>query len=145
MLKGFKGEFNHSIDAKGRVILPAKFREQLGEEFVMTVGLDGCLFIYPNDEWEIFAEQLRSLPGNKDGRQLQRFFYSNATTCEIDKQGRVLIPAKLRSAAALEKDIVFLGIENKIEVWSRERWDANNTFDGMDDVAERMSDFGIRF
>lgn len=145
MLKGFKGEFNHSIDAKGRVILPARFREQLGEEFVMTVGLDGCLFIYPNDEWEIFAEQLRSLPGNKDGRQLQRFFYSNATTCEIDKQGRVLIPAKLRSAAALEKDIVFLGIENKIEVWSRERWDANNTFDGMDDVAERMSDFGIRF
>ena len=111
----------------------------------MTVGLDGCLFIYPNDEWEIFAEQLRSLPGNKDGRQLQRFFYSNATTCEIDKQGRVLIPAKLRSAAALEKDIVFLGLENKIEVWSRERWDANNTFDGMDDVAERMSDFGIRF
>jgi len=144
MAKGFKGEFNHSIDAKGRVILPSRFREELGEEFVMTVGLDGCLFIYPNDEWEIFAEKLRNLPGTKDGRRLQRFFYSNAVTCEIDKQGRVLIPAKLRERGSLEKDIVFIGMDNKIEVWNRSSWN-ENTFEDMDEVAENMADYDIQF
>ena len=144
MAKGFKGEFNHSIDAKGRVILPSRFREELGEEFVMTVGLDGCLFIYPNDEWEIFAEKLRQLPGTKDGRRLQRFFYSNAVTCEIDRQGRVLIPAKLREKAGLEKDIVFIGMDNKIEVWDRDDWN-ENSFEDMDEVAENMASYDIQF
>ena len=85
----FMGEYNHSIDQKGRIIVPAKFREELGEEFVMTLGLDGCLFVYPNSEWETFVEQLKKLPGNREVRQLQRYFLAGATNCELDKQGRI--------------------------------------------------------
>jgi MraZ protein len=139
------GEFNHSIDAKGRIIIPSKFREDLGEEFVLTLGLDGCLFAYPNSEWEIFVEKLKTLPGTKEARQLQRYFMAGAAACEVDKQGRILIPAKLRESAGLEKDIVFVGVLNKIEIWSKERWDKNNDFDDVDDIAERMSEYGISF
>lgn len=141
----FMGEFNHSIDAKGRIIIPSKFREDLGEEFVLTLGLDGCLFAYPNSEWEIFVEKLKTLPGTKEARQLQRYFMAGAAACEVDKQGRILIPAKLRESAGLEKDIVFVGVLNKIEIWSKERWDKNNDFDDVDDIAERMSEYGISF
>jgi len=141
----FMGEFNHSIDAKGRIIIPSKFREDLGEEFVLTLGLDGCLFAYPYSEWEIFVEKLKTLPGTKEARQLQRYFMAGAAACEVDKQGRILIPAKLRESAGLEKDIVFVGVLNKIEIWSKERWDKNNDFDDVDDIAERMSEYGISF
>lgn len=140
----FMGEYNHTIDAKGRVIVPAKFREELGEEFVLTLGLDGCLFVYPNEEWENFVNKLRELPGNKEARQLQRYFMAGAVTCEVDKQGRILIPSKLREKAELLKDVVFVGVVGKIEVWSKERWEAN-TYDDMDAVAEHMSDLGINF
>lgn len=141
----FMGEYNHSIDAKGRVIVPAKFREELGEEFVVTLGLDGCLFVYPDNEWQSFVAKLKELPGNKEARQLQRYFMAGAATCEVDKQGRILLPAKLREQAALEKEIVFVGVVGKIEIWSKERWDANNNYDNMDEVAEHMSDLGISF
>jgi MraZ protein len=141
----FMGEFDHTIDAKGRIIIPAKFREDLGEQFVLTLGLDGCLFAYPNDEWQVFIEKLKTLPGTKEARKLQRYFMAGAAACEIDKQGRILIPAKLRTAAALEKDIVFVGVLNKIEIWSKQRWDENNDYDDVDQIAEHMSEYGISF
>lgn len=141
----FMGEYDHSIDSKGRIIVPAKFRESLGEEFVVTKGLDGCLFVYPINEWENFVSELRNLPGNKEARQLQRYFMAGAASLEVDKQGRILIPAKLREAAGLEKDVVFVGVLSKIEIWSKDRWQDNDTFDNMDDIAEHMSSFGLGF
>lgn len=141
----FMGEYNHTIDAKGRIIVPAKFREALGNEFVVTLGLDGCLFLYPNDEWKSFVLQLKELPGSKEARQLQRYFMAGAATCEVDKQGRILIPANLREKALLEKDIVFVGVLTKIEIWSKERWEANNNYENMDEIAEHMSGFGLTF
>lgn len=141
----FMGEFNHTIDAKGRIIMPSKFREDLGENFVITQGLDGCLFVYPQEEWKAFAEGLAKLPGTKEARQLQRYFFAMAAACETDKQGRILIPAKLRESAGLEKDIVFVGVLNKIEIWSKERWENNNDYKDMDAIAEHMSQYGINF
>lgn len=141
----FMGEFNHSIDAKGRIIIPAKFREDLGDIFYITLGLDGCLFAYPKEEWLLFVEKLKTLPGTKEARQLQRYFMSCAAECEVDKQGRILIPAKLREAAAMDKDIVFVGVLNKVEIWSKERWDNNNEYDNVDAIAEHMSEYGINY
>ena len=141
----FMGEYNHSIDAKGRIIVPAKFREELGDEFVVTLGLDGCLFLYPNAEWEEFVAQLKQLPGNRQARQLQRYFLAGAVNCEVDKQGRILIPAKLREHAKLEKEVVFVGVLGKIEIWSKEQWDANNDFGNVESIAENMSELGISF
>ncbi|MGB8455761.1 MAG: division/cell wall cluster transcriptional repressor MraZ [Anaerocolumna sp.] len=141
----FMGEYNHSIDTKGRIIIPSKFRESLGDEFVVTQGLDGCLFVYPNDEWMNFVTQLKNLPGSKEARQLQRYFMAGAATCEVDKQGRILIPNKLREQAGLEKDIVFVGVLSKIEIWSKEKWESNNDYDDMDQIAEHMSGFGLSF
>ncbi|MDF2587447.1 MAG: MraZ protein [Anaerocolumna sp.] len=139
------GEYNHTIDDKGRIIVPSKFRESLGEEFVVTQGLDGCLFVYPNEEWMNFVNQLKTLPGTKEARQLQRYFMAGAASCEVDKQGRILIPNKLRESAGLEKDIVFVGVLSKIEIWSKERWANNNNYEDMDQIAEHMSEFGLSF
>lgn len=141
----FMGEFEHSIDAKGRIIIPSRFRDDLGDKFVVTVGLDGCLFVYPQNEWEAFSEQIRKLPGTKEARQLQRSFFGKAAACEVDKQGRILIPAALRESAGLEKDIVFVGVLNKIEIWSKERFESMNDDDNMDTIAEHMTQFGISF
>jgi len=139
------GEYVHTIDAKGRIIIPSKFREELGDEFVLTLGLDGCLFAYPYSEWQIFVEKLKTLPGTKEARQLQRYFMAGAAACQADKQGRILIPAKLRESAALEKEIVFVGVLNKIEIWNKERWEQNNQYDDVDSIAEHMSQYGINF
>jgi len=95
------------------VIVPAKFREELGDSFVVTLGLDGCLFVYPQEDWEDFVKQLRELPGSKEARKLQRYFMAGAASCELDKQGRTLIPANLREKAGLEKDIVLFGVMAK--------------------------------
>ncbi|WMJ88476.1 division/cell wall cluster transcriptional repressor MraZ [Anaerocolumna sp. MB42-C2] len=141
----FMGEYNHTIDTKGRIIIPSKFREALGDEFVVTQGLDGCLFVYPNEEWMNFVTQLKNLPGSKEARQLQRYFMAGAATCEVDKQGRILIPNKLREQAGLEKDIVFVGVLSKIEIWSKDKWESNNDYDDMDQIAEHMSEFGLSF
>lgn len=140
----FMGEYNHTIDAKGRIIVPSKFREALGEHFVVTLGLDGCLFVYPNEEWEHFVTGLKNLPGNKEARQLQRYFMAGAADCEVDKQGRILIPNNLREQAGLDKDIVFVGVLSKIEIWSKERWESNS-YENMDAVADHMSEFGLSF
>lgn len=142
----FMGEYNHTIDAKGRLIVPAKFREILGDNFIVTKGLDGCLFVYPNDEWTRFEEKLKSLPlTNKNARQFTRFFLAGAAACEVDKQGRILLPQVLREFASLEKDVVLVGVASRIEIWSRERWDESmNTYDcDMDEVAENMESLGF--
>ena len=141
----FMGEFDHTLDPKGRMIVPAKFREELGERFILTMGLDGCLFAYPETEWERFVEGLKKLPGTKDARQLQRHFMAGAAEAEVDKQGRFLIPAKLREQAGLTKDVVLVGVLSKIELWSKERWEQNCCYDNMDEVAEHMAEFGLNF
>ena len=140
----FMGEYNHTIDAKGRLIIPSRFRELLGEEFVLTKGLDGCLSIYPMSEWEAFEQKLRALPlTNKNARTFSRFFVAGATPCELDKQGRILIPQTLREFAGLDKDVVLTGNLNRIEVWSKEKWTDNCNYDDMDAIAEGMQEMGI--
>lgn len=140
----FMGEYNHSVDAKGRLIIPAKFRESLGEKFVVTKGLDGCLFIYSEEEWKNIEETFRNTPlTTKDARKFSRFFFAGAADCELDKQGRILIPANLREFAGLEKDVVLAGVFNKIEIWSKDRWMDEGNYDDMDEVAERMAELGL--
>ena len=140
----FMGEYNHTIDTKGRLIIPSKFREQLGDEFIVTKGLDGCLFVFPKNEWELFEEKLRDLPlTQKNARKFVRFFVAGANLCELDKQGRILLPQPLREFAQLDKDVVLSGNINRIEIWSKEKWAENNAYDDMDDIAEQMTDLGL--
>lgn len=140
----FKGEYNHTIDVKGRLIIPSKFRELLGDEFVVTKGLDGCLFVYNNEEWVAFEEKLRSLPlTNKDARQFVRFFLAGAADVEVDKQGRILLPSVLREFAKLSKDIVLIGAGSRIEVWSKETWSDNASGEDMEMIAEHMEALGL--
>lgn len=144
----FLGEYSHSIDVKNRLIVPSKFREELGDNFVVTKGLDGCLYIYPQNEWKEFAAKLEALPmGKSNIRRMVRFFLSSATLAEFDKQGRILIPASHREYAKLDKEVIFAGVGKKIEIWSKEKWNETATFsyEEMDEVAERMSDLGIDF
>ena len=115
----FMGQYEHTIDSKGRAIIPAKYREELGETFVVTRGLDGCLFLYPSSEWQEFVDKLQKLPSNQKTRKIQRQFLSKAMEVTLDKQGRILIPSMLREQAGLEKDIVFVGMMNRVEVWDK--------------------------
>ncbi len=140
----FMGEYNHTIDAKGRLIIPSKFREILGDAFVVTKGLDGCLFVYDNEEWKRFEEKLRSLPiTNKEARQFVRFFLAGATEAEVDKQGRILIPNVLREFAEITKDVVLVGVGSRIEIWGRERFEEAASFEDMDEIAEHMAELGL--
>ena len=142
----FKGEYNHSIDAKGRVIVPAKFREKLGDAFVVTKGLDGCLYGYAEEDWQVFEEKLSTLPlTNKDSRQFTRFFLAGAADVEVDKQGRILLPQNLREFAALEKDVVLVGVSKRIEIWDKDRWNGvTEMYDNnMDEVAANLDSLGI--
>ena len=137
-------EFNHSIDTKGRLIIPSKFRDILGEDFVITKGLDGCLFLYPNNEWKIFEEKLRTLPlTNKNARTFTRFFLGSAVDGGYDKQGRVLISAALREFAELEKDVIIVGMDSRIEIWSKEKWNKFDEDISADEIAEKMEMLGI--
>lgn len=142
----FIGEYQHSIDEKGRLIIPSKFREDLGYEFVMTKGLDSCLFIYPKKEWEVLETKLKSLPlTNKDARAFIRFFFSGASECTLDKQGRVLVPSNLREHSKLDKDAVVIGVSTRLEIWSKEMWEDYNSDDNLsyDSIAEKMAELGI--
>ena len=137
----FMGEYHHNVDTKGRLIVPAKFRDNLGESFVLTRGLDRCLFGYPLDEWKIIEEKLKNLPlTKKDARAFTRFFFSGATECEIDKQGRINIATPLTNYAGLEKECVVLGVSNRIEIWNKEIWEEyfNESADSFADIAENM-------
>ena len=141
----FMGEYNHTIDAKGRLIIPSKFREQLGEAFVITKGNDGCLSIYTKEAWETFLEGIKRMPNNKITRQYVREFVSSAEEIETDKQGRALIPALLREHAGLEKDVVLAGVIDKIEVWDKTKWDDETNCDNIDDISEQMAEYGLLF
>ena len=141
----FMGEYNHTVDAKGRLIVPAKFREQLGDEYVVTKGLDGCLFVYTQDEWHNIEEKFRGISmTSKDARKFSRFFFAGAASCEVDKQGRILLPTVLREYAGLTKDVVLVGVLSRVEIWDKDRW-AENTYDEdeMDEIAEHMADVGF--
>ena len=140
----FMGEYNHTIDAKGRLIIPSKFREALGDEFVVTKGMDGCLFVFDNPEWQNFAEKLRELPMmDKEVRQFTRFFLAGAASVEVDKQGRILLPSVLREFADITKDAVLVGVGSRIEIWSKDRWEGTVTYQDMDDIARHMAELGI--
>ena len=148
MSSGLKGQFNHSVDAKGRLIIPTKLREQLGETFVVTKGLDGCLYGYPNDEWDLFEEKLKRLPiQNKKARQTKHFFIAGATDCELDSQGRILLPQVLRDFAGITKEVAVVGNVERIEIWDREKWDNRNLeiAENMDDIVEDLEELGIEF
>ena len=140
----FMSEYNHTLDTKGRLIIPAKFRETLGEEFVISKGMDGCLFVYANDDWNTFEQKLTSLPLiNKEARQFARFFLAGAATVEVDKQGRILLPAALREFAGLEKDVVLVGVGSRVEIWSKEKWESINSDADMDEITSAMEGLGL--
>ena len=123
------GEYEHSLDAKGRLIMPAKLRDDMGEKFILTTGLDGCLFGFSMSEWEKFEDKLKALPiTNKNARNFVRFFLSGATECELDKQGRFLIAGKLREVAKLDKDVTIIGAGTRIEIWDKAKWEEHNKF-----------------
>ena len=139
----FMGEFHHSIDDKGRLILPAKFREDLGDNFIITRGLEECLFIYSISEWEKITHKLNNLPfTKKDARSFMRFFLSGATATEFDKQGRINITSPLISYANLKKECVIIGVGDRIEVWSKEKWDDfyDSNMEKLSDIAETLFD-----
>ncbi|MBR2289607.1 MAG: division/cell wall cluster transcriptional repressor MraZ [Clostridia bacterium] len=138
------GEYEHSLDVKGRIIMPAKFREDLGEKFIVTKGLDGCLFAFSIEEWTKFEEKLSTLPiSNKDARMFTRFFFAGAIDCELDKQGRFLVSSNLREFAGLTKDVVIVGMNSRLEIWSKEKWEEGQENISADDIAEKMEMLGI--
>lgn len=142
----FIGEHQHSLDDKGRLIMPSKFRDDLGLDFVMTKGLDSCLFVYPKDEWKIIEEKLKTLPlTNKDARAFIRFFFAGASECSLDKQGRVLIPQNLREHANINKEAVVIGVSTRLEIWSKDEWENYTDDDSLsyDAIAEKMAELGI--
>ncbi len=140
----FMGEYNHTIDAKGRLIIPAKLREGLGDRFVVTKGMDGCLLVYDNEEWAKFEDQLKDLPSSqKAARQFVRFFLAGACEAEVDKMGRILLPGNLREFAALTKDVVLVGVGKKVEIWDHDRYVASATVEDMDAISEKMLEMGF--
>jgi MraZ protein len=142
----FMGEYQHNIDEKGRMIIPSKFREELGSEFILTRGLDQCVFGYPLSEWKVIEEKLKSLPfTKKDARAFTRFFFSGAAECQLDKQGRVNIASPLRDYAKLEKDCVVIGVSNRIEIWNKSVWEEyfSKSEDSFGEIAESLMDFDL--
>ncbi len=140
------GEYEHSLDVKGRLIMPAKLRSDIGEKFIITKGLDGCLFVFSQNEWSNFEAKLKELPlTNKNARDFVRFFLSGATECELDKQGRFLIVNNLREYAHVTKEAIIIGVGTRLEIWNKEKWEEYNSDDNLsaDDIAENMTMLGI--
>ena len=137
-----KGEYRHTLDAKGRVSVPSKLRDELGDRFTVTKGLDHCLAIYPESEWKVLEDKIRALPMSKS-RDLQRFFFSAAFDAELDSQGRILLPANLRAFAGLGKEVVVIGAANHAEIWDAARWDGYN--EEIDDarIESAMEELGF--
>ncbi len=135
------GEYHHNIDEKGRLIIPSKFRDEIGKEFIVTRGLDGCLFIYSKGQWEKIVTKLQTLPfTKKDARTFNRFFLSSATVCEFDKQGRINIPSNLINYANIQKECTIIGVNDRLEVWASDKFDAlieENT-SAIEGVAENL-------
>ena len=138
------GEYEHSLDAKGRLIMPAKLRQDMGEKFIITKGLDGCLFAFSQNEWLNFETKLKALPlSDRNARNFVRFFLSGATECEIDKQGRFLIPSNLRISAGLVKETVVIGVGTRLEIWNKATWEKCDENISADEIAENMTMLGI--
>lgn len=140
------GEYEHTLDPKGRLAMPAKLRESLGGKFIITKGLDGCLFVYDMQQWQLLEAKLSSLPmSRKTARDFTRFLFGGACEGECDKQGRVLIPANLRSHAGLEKNVVIVGVGTRAEIWDADRWNRYNeeSSEDVNDLAEQLADLGI--
>ena len=142
----FMGEYHHNIDDKNRLIIPSKFRDELGEEFIITRGIDACLFVYSKSNWQKIVDKLETLPfTKKDARNFNRFFLSGATAVELDKQGRAGISQTLTNYAALDKECVVIGVGDRLEIWAKENWDNfyNSAKDNMSDIAENLFDGGL--
>ena len=140
----FMNQYNHTVDAKGRLIIPSKFREVLGDEFVVTKGLDGCLFVYGNEDWNIFAQKLTSLPlVDDDARDFARFFLAGAMTVEVDKQGRILLPSNLREFAQLDKDVILAGVGSRVEIWNKDVWERKNAMTDIRKITAGMRNLGL--
>ena len=140
------GEYQHSIDEKGRIIIPAKFRDKLGSNFVVTRGMEQCLFVYPMEEWAIMEQKMKALPLMKsEARAFTRFFFSGATECELDKQGRANLPQILVDHAKLAKDCVVIGVSTRVEIWSREIWEgySEQSEQSFNEIAEKLVDFNF--
>lgn len=142
----FLGEFQHTLDDKGRLTIPARFREGLGDSFVVTRGLDNCLFAYPRSEWQVLESRLKTLPLTKgDARAFVRFLFSGASECELDRQGRVMVPQTLRDHAKVDKDVVVIGVSNRVEIWAKQQWEqymehAEGSFEA---IAENLEGLGL--
>ena len=136
----FMGEYHHTIDDKGRLTIPSKIRYELGESFVVTRGLDGCLFVYKKDDWNKIVSKYQELPNVKDARNFMRFFLSGANFLEFDKQGRINISTPLMKYADLKKDCVVIGVGDRLEIWSKDRWEnfINNNEDSLSDIADNL-------
>lgn len=144
----FIGEFHHSLDTKSRLIVPAKFRTDLGRKFVMTRGLEGCLFVFPEEHWNVIAEKISALPlMKKDARKFSRMFLSGATEVEVDKSGRFVIPAVLSEYANLMKECAIIGVQNRLEIWDKQRWQefCNTSIEEYEEIAEQLIDFELNF
>ena len=142
----FSGTYHHNIDSKGRIIIPSKFREELSDGFVLTKGLDDCLFLFPMSEWIIFRNKLKAVPlTSKEGRAFTRYFFANAVECEMDRQGRLNIPSELRKHAHIDKEVVSIGVDNRVEIWSKAGWQLYNESPELDSdlIAEKMESLGI--
>jgi MraZ protein len=139
------GTYSHSLDAKGRLIVPAKLRESLGDSFVITKSLDHCLAIYPNSGWENFIGKIETLPkiSSEPARRLRRFYFGNSQTIEVDKQGRILIPGNLREYAGLTRDCVLIGVNDHVEIWDQEAWNAYNNDIDVNDIVDDLSDLQL--
>lgn len=140
------GKYQNSIDAKGRMIVPSKYREELGYHCVLTRGIDKCLYIYPMNQWEKFMEKLEALPTtDPNARAFVRHFYANAMECDIDKQGRMGISQELREYANIEKELVTVGLLDKIEIWSKVEWKEAEEITQLtpNDFAAKMAEYGI--
>lgn len=137
----FMGEYHHTLDEKGRLIMPSKFRYDLGESFVITRGIDSCLFVYPKESWNNLTKMLNELSfTKKDVRAFQRFILSAATICEFDKQGRINITSPLADYAGLTKECVVIGVNDRIEVWSKDNFNKylDDNIDNISDIAENL-------
>ena len=140
----FIGEYRHNIDAKGRIIIPVKFRAQLAENMIVTKGLDGCLTLYSHEEWAEILEQLKKLPNTKrESRKYVHMVTAKAAECELDSQGRILLPTPLIEEAGILKECVVVGVADHVEIWARERWDSyyEEASDSFEDIAEQLTDF----
>lgn len=143
----FLGSYLHTIDSKGRLTLPAKFRAELAKGVVVTLGLDGCLWVFPMETWEGIAQKMNELPlTDKNSRHFARRMYGYATDCEPDKQGRILLPGNLRELAGLDGETVIVGGPGRLEIWSHERWErtSDDLVANGDATAERLFELGVR-